>query len=90
MLGVYGNSTPLLTIPANSILKIKNANIETNVYLLVVANKTTILANVTKEKYVLIEENTNLSEVALQVNSGKVINNVFVMPTFEIIPLGNK
>ena len=90
LLGVYGNSTPLLTIPANSILKIKNANIETNVYLLVVANKTTILANVTKEKYVLIEENTNLSEVALQVNSGKVINNVFVMPTFEIIPLGSK
>ncbi len=90
LLGVYGNTTPLMTIPANSILKIKNANIETNVYLLVVTNKTSILANVTKEKYVLIEEDTNLSEVALQVDSGKVINNVFVMPTLEIIQLGSE
>lgn len=90
LLGVYGNTTPLLTIPANSILKIKNANIETNVNLLVVTNKTTILANVTKEKYVLIEEDTNLSEVALSINQGLTINNAILMPSIEIIPLGSE
>ena len=90
LLGVYGNTTPLLTIPANSILKIKNANIETNVYLMVVINKTTVLVNTTKEKYVLIEEDTTLSEVALSINQGSIINNAIIMPTIEIIPLGSK
>ena len=88
LLGVYGNTKALLTIPAKSILKVKNANTETYVNLLVVGNKTNVLANVTKEQYVLIEENTDLSEIALLIDSGKTVNTI-VSPTLEIIPIGN-
>lgn len=87
--GVYGNTKPLLTIPAKSILKVKNANSETYVNLTIVGNKTNVLANVTKEHYILIEENTDLSEVALSIDSGKTINNAILSPTLEIIPIGN-
>lgn len=88
LVGVYGNTTPLMTIPGGSILKIKNANIETNVQLLIVVNKTTVLSNATKEAYITIEEDTHLSEVALVVDSGKIINNAIITPTLEIISKG--
>ena len=88
LLGSYGNTTPLLTIPKGSILKIKNCNKECKVYLMVVGNRTSILANVTNEAHILIEENIDLSEVALQVNDSEVINNVIASPSLEIIPIG--
>ena len=88
LLGSYGNTTPLLTIPKGSILKIKNCNKECKVYLMVVGNRTSILANVQNEAHILIEENIDLSEVALQVNSGEVINNTIITPSLEIIPIG--
>lgn len=87
--GNYGNVTPILIIPKNSILKVKNNNDISDVTLMIVGNRTKILANTTRDKYVLIEEDTELSEIALSVPTGKTLNNVIVSPTIEIIPMGN-
>ncbi|MDU4882685.1 glycosyl hydrolase family 28-related protein [uncultured Clostridium sp.] len=87
--GHYGNTTPLLSIPRNSILKVKNTNVEDEVYLLVVGDRTSILSNTKREQYILIESDIELSEVSLSIVSGETLNNVVVMPILEIIPIGS-
>lgn len=89
LLGMYGNTTPLLTLPKGSMLKVKNSNKEPNVFLLIVGNRTSILAQTTKEAYVLIENETELSEIAFVVESDKTVKTL-VSPTLEIIPSGSE
>lgn len=88
LLGSYGNTNPLMKIPAGSILKVKNSSKDVGVDLIVTVNRTTILANTKRERHLIIDTDTDLSEVALSIDSGKVLDNVLVSPTIEIIIKG--